>query len=484
MQNNKRSIVTSAFIAIFSSIIPATFWLIPDPALQSMKEKIAEEDLISPSNSVKPQAIEMDISKRISIGEQILIAADRNPSKLAAVEAFNIGDYRNAVTIYDAALKIQRNDPEAWIYQNNAYAIASNNFLKIAVSVSIGGNLNIAKEILRGVAQAQQEVNSRGGIKGKLLLVAIANDNNEPSTVRAIAHSLSRDERILGVIGHNSTEASVAAAPIYQQSGLVMISATSVGSGLSDLGSYIFRTTPDTRATADVLAHYTVKSARQTNVAVCFTSDERASRSFKDGFEWSIFQAGGKLIETDCDFSQPDFNPVDVPAQAISSGADALLLSPSIDDLDEAIAVIQANENRLPLLANQSMYTFETLKQGWSDANNMVLSVAWHSQTERARIFTQETQSLWGGSVNWRTAMAYDATKAIAVGLELESTSRWQLQATLSNPDFAFAGATGKVQFLPSGDRNLKGILVKVESGDRSGVGYDFVTVKPLNYFN
>jgi branched-chain amino acid transport system substrate-binding protein len=482
MQEYKRSIVIFTYIAIFSLIVPAIFWF--NSLSQDRKQAnnlVEEKPLIPPSNRLENQPEQnLDIAKRISVGEKILIAADQNPNKQAAIQAFAAGNYRNAITKYDASLQIQRNDPEAWIYQNNAKAIASNNFFKIAVSVPIGGNLNVAKEILRGVAQVQQEVNSHGGIKGKLLQVAIANDDNDPLTAEKMARHLSQDDKILGVIGHNSTEASVAAAPIYQQSGLVMISPTSVGSSLSGIGSYIFRTTPDTRTTADILARYTVESARQSKVAVCFASDAKASQSFKDAFEWSIFQAGGKVIETNCDFSQPNFNPVDVPTQAISSGADALLLAPSIYNINQAIAVIQANKNRLPLLANQSMYTFETLEQGSLDANNMVLSVAWHSGTDQDRIFAQEAQSLWGGGVGWRTAMAYDAAKAMVEGLESQSNpSRQQLQTTLANPDFAFAGATGIVKFLPSGDRNLKGVLVKVESGNQSGVGYDFVAVKP-----
>ena len=51
-----------------------------------------------------------------------------------------------------------------------------------------------------------------------------------------------------------------------------------------------------------------------------------------------------------------------------------------------------------------------------------------------------------GEKVNWRTAMAYDATEAIARGLEL-SNSRAELQAVLTKPDFVVEGATGKFRF-------------------------------------
>ena len=481
MQEYKKSVVIFTYIAIFSLIIPSIFWFSSlsrnrDQPLGSPEKK----SLTPPTNPPQKPVQDLETANRLSIGEKLLIAADQNPIKQSAIQAFATGDYRNAITKYDASLQIQRNDPEAWIYQNNAKAIASNNFLKIAVSIPIGGNLNVAKEILRGVAQVQEEVNSHGGIKGKLLQVAIVNDDNNPLTAKKMARHLSQDDKILGVVGHNSTEASVAAAPIYQKSGLVMISPTTVGSSLSGAGSYIFRTTPDTRSTADILARYTVESARKSKIAICFASDAKASQSFKDAFEWSIVQAGGKVIETNCDFSQANFNPVDVPTQAISSGADALLLAPSIYNVNQAIAVVQANKKRLPLLGNQTMYSFETLQQGSADANGMILSVAWHSGDNTDRVFTEEAQSQWGGDVGWRTAMAYDATKAMVVGLESElKPNRQQLQATLANPDFTFTGATGIVTFLPSGDRNLKGVLVTVESGDRSGVGYDFVPVEP-----
>jgi branched-chain amino acid transport system substrate-binding protein len=156
------------------------------------------------------------------------------------------------------------------------------------------------------------------------------------------------------------------------------------------------------------------------------------------------------------------------------------LLAPSIYNVNQAISVLQENKNRLPLLGNQTMYSYETLEQGQIDANGMILSVPWHSIPNADQVFTQAAQSLWGGAVGWRTAMAYDAAKAIVVGLESPSKpSRQKLQATLNNPDFIFTGATGKVQFLPSGDRNLKGVLVKVASGNQSGTGYDFKTVEP-----
>jgi branched-chain amino acid transport system substrate-binding protein len=88
--------------------------------------------------------------------------------------------------------------------------------------------------------------------------------------------------------------------------------------------------------------------------------------------------------------------------------------------------------------------------------------------------FAQESQQLWGGDVNWRTAMAYDAAMTLVQGLKSGGDRQAVLQ-TIARPGFAFQGATGTVKFLPSGDRNQPMQLVVVEAGGRSGYGYDFV---------
>lgn len=149
----------------------------------------------------------------ISTGEQLLITADSTPQKKAGISAFKEGNYSEAIAQFKTSLQLQRNDPESLIYLNNAKA-ATNNPLKIAVVVPIGANLNIAKEIIRGVAQVQEKVNQGGGINGRFLQVAIINDNNNPKTAAEVAKKLVQDNSILAVVGHNSSDATLGAAPI------------------------------------------------------------------------------------------------------------------------------------------------------------------------------------------------------------------------------------------------------------------------------
>ena len=434
--------------------------------------------LISNSESQLPfikKAANDSLQGRISLGDKILVKAHNNSAKQMGTEAYGKGDYLAAQENFGMALKSDRNDPEARIYLNNATAAKTKSPHQIGVSVPIGGDLGVAEEILRGVAQAQTEINSKGGIDGKLLMVKIANDDNNAELGKEIANKFVADNKLLAVIGHNSSNVSMAAAPIYEEAGVVMITPTSSAETLSNMGNHIFRTVPNTRALADSLADYALNTARKTNIGVCLDSDAEASVSFKQNFTWAVYNYGGKIARLNCDFAAADFNGANIPSQAISQGIDTLLLAPSVRKVDKAIEVVNANDDRLTLLGNHSLNTYSTLKEGQNGVNGMVLSVAWYPQSNDSN-FMQEAKELWGGGVNWRTAMAYDATQTVSKAIST-GANRENLQQALTHPEFSADGASTDITFLPSGDRNLKGTLIKIQPGENSGTGYDFVSL-------
>lgn len=412
------------------------------------------------------------LKERISLGNIILVNADRNPNKEAGVKAFSQRDFSTAIAQLESSLKKKRNDPEAWIYFNNAKA-SQNNPLKIGVSVPIGGNLNIAKEILRGVAQAQDETNKTGGINGMPLQVEIANDDNDPSIVKKIAETWVKDSKILAVVGHNTSDASLAGAPIYQQGNLVMISPTSNAKELSGFGSYIFRTIPSISSEAEAVARYAIKTNRMSKLAICEDSQAKASQYFKEELLSEINNEGGTISKIKCDFYELNFNATGVISQAVSDGAEGLVLAASVDKIKRSFDILRANKGRLSLMANSTLYTIDTLKFGKAEANEMVLAAPWHPAAIPDNLFPKNAKNYWGGDVNWRTALAYDATQAIIAGLKQDNT-RQGLRKALSSSDFSANGAMGKIQFLPSGERNGSSILVKIQPGESSGTGYDF----------
>lgn len=470
MKNNKENIRLLISLGLAGLLIASILWLLgkvtrPEREYSSQFQQ---------QNASLPPYTNSPLKNRMSLGENIFVREGRPPDKEAGRKAFEAGDFATAVNNFQLSLQAKRNDPETLIYLNNA-KIGKSKSLKVAVIVPIGISLNEAEEILRGVAQAQDEVNSNGGINGLPLQVQIASINNF-EMLKQVDTELVNDKSTVAVIGFSRDTS------IYNKHGLVMVSPVNPKKP-SKQTKYVFYATPTPDVFSDAIASYIVKKARLTNIAICSDStftvnQEKISNEIVNQYTDSIRKYGGKVTSTVCDLGAPTFQPSDFLSRAISDGAEGLLLIPRPDKLNSAIEVARENKGRLPLFGFQGMYTERTLKYGQADVKGMVLPVSWHRDAVASKSFAHKAVQLWGGEVSPRTATAYDALQAIIAGLKKGNT-REELQKALSNPNFSALGATGTIQFSRTGDRHGGVFLVKIEPCDpshpcNSSTGYRF----------
>ncbi|MEH2335905.1 ABC transporter substrate-binding protein [Nostoc sp.] len=414
------------------------------------------------------------LENRISFGEKTLTPGDISPAKKEGVQAIAAKNYNKAIANFTAALKLNRNDPEALIFLNNA-RIGSKSYTIVA-SVPFGTNPNISLEILRGIAQAQNQINRSGGVKGVPLKVGIANDDDKPEISKQIASSLVSNSEVLGVVGPNTSDSTLAAGTIYTSGQLVAISPTSTSVKISNFSHYVFRTVPSDFMAARSLANYMAKTLQKKNAAVFFNSQSNYSQSLKSEFVSSVSLEGGQ-VSSEFDLSKVDFSAAKSLEQATKQGAEVLMLAANTETLDKGLQVVQINQKRLTLLAGDDVYTVKTLEIGREQAMGMVLAVPWHIDSDPKSDFPQKSRQLWGGDVSWRSALSYDATVALIEALKRNPT-RSGVQQALASSDFSATGASGTIRFLASGDRNAPVQLVKIVPGSRSRTGYDFEPVR------
>lgn len=440
------------------------------PSINSQKD----DNLLDKVTSIPASVSKSPLIQRFSLGEKMLIKANATAEKKDGIAAYSKENYTKAVDYWQKSLAKYPNDPETLIYLNNA-RVAKQQPTKIAVVVPIGSNLDVAQEMLRGIAQAQNEFNQQGG----KLQVQIINDENDTDLARQVAETVVQDDSILAVVGSNASNASLAGAQVYQKAGVVMITPTSTSEKLSNFGDYIFRAAPTNAQMANTLAEYVVNVAKRKNVAVCYDSQAPDNVTFKESFIPALLAKGGNYINTQCDFASPDFNAENSVNNLISSGAEAVLLAPHIDKLNRAIDLARANNWKMALLGTFSLNTSKITQSGQGDLNGVVLPAPFHYQQDSARDFTSQAWDIWGRDtlLTWRTATSYDATVAIAKALQT-SNSRSQIKDTLHNSDLAISGANTQVQFLASGDRDMDNVLVEVKANPERGYYFELLRDK------
>ena len=405
----------------------------------------------------------------ISTGDTSLIATTSD--KQLAVEAIASGDFSEAVTKLEASLKKNLNDPEARIYLNNA-RVAEQTHHTLAVSVPLSSDPGAASEMLRGVAHAQEVYNKEAGNSGEVpIKVAIADDHNNPNNARAIAQQLAEDPDILGVVGHYASDVTSAAANVYQKEKLVAISpvSTSVTALPEQLGEYVFRTVPSDKDAAESLATHMLKELEKTKAIVFYDSKSEYSQSLYSAFEAAIKAENGQVVKA-IDLSNPEADSL-VPDEA-----EVIALFPSTAVTSKSLDIVRANQRRLPVLAGDDMYGTTILEVAGEQARCMVVAVPWHIGAHKDAEFVETADKLWKADVSWRTAMSYDATKALMAAIQKTPTREGVAEAIRSK-NFAAEGATKTVEF-SAGERKQSEIqLVKVVESDASDpfyAGYDY----------
>jgi branched-chain amino acid transport system substrate-binding protein len=268
----------------------------------------------------------------------------------------------------------------------------------------------------------------------------------------------------------------LAATPTYTKNNLVVVSPSSTSVEISGASEYLFRTVPSDFFTGNALAEYMLKQLKLTKAAIFYVSTSNYSNSLRNVVTTSLYNGGGEVV-VESDLTLTDFNPSDAIKQAQDRGAEVLIFVSNSASLDKAIQVIQVNEQRLKMLAGDSLYNPRTLELGRKDAVGMVLAIPWHIYSNRDSKFAQNATQLWKGDVNWRTAMSYDAAEVLIAGIKINPT-RTGLQQALANPSFVIPGAGKDIRFLPSGDRNQAVQLVTIESAPDLDFHYRFMPLK------
>ncbi|MEZ2303048.1 MAG: ABC transporter substrate-binding protein [Microcoleus sp.] len=451
----------------------------------------------------------------ISSGEKLLIQTSPLWSKQRGINEFADLNYPEALKLLKQSWREDRKDPETLIYINNALLKSINaEYYTIAIVVPVRRNqdgsifnANLAEELLRGIAQAQTEVNlslitpnssnkdfpgqellETKPLKRKGLRVIIADDGNIKSYAVKRANSLVAQPDILAVIGHYTSDMTVETVDIYNQNKLVAISPGSTTEELTRKPrKFFFRTAPTTSIEAEALVNQLI-SVDQKKVAVFYNPNSPFSASLWEEFKKQFEALGGTTfrINNYYDLSKNNFNAPAAIQEVEKQGKIAILLIPDgqvTSSLENAIEMIKANNDRNWIVGPWTLYETRILElaKKLKSVKKLGISVFWHPLISFDKKFPLKAEKLWGGPVNTRSALTYDAAQTLIKALEIQQQpSREGMQQTLASPNFQASGATGIIEFDPNtGNRkNSPKRLAHIVPCSREQFGLTFVPLE------
>ena len=414
-------------------------------------------------------------NSRISRGNSTFFPEINNIPRDKGIQAFQQGNYQEATTLFQQAVNANRYDPEVLIYYNNSLARQQGSPFTLAVVVSLDKNKTTPVEVLRGVAQAQDQFNRNKGLNRRLLEIVIANDSNKEKA-KEVAQELTKDSSILGVIGHNSSDATRAAIPEYEKAKLAVISSTSTSIFLNN--PVFFRAVNSDESTGKTLAEYTYKTLKK---AVIFANPNSPySNSIREVFTNQFEKLGGEVVRKPLiDLTASIFDPekeVTKSVYANNAKAEAALLFPDTRStniaLNTAKEITKRNERlktqkrpELKMLGGDTLYTHEILTNGGNNVEGLIIAAPWFRETSQAKSFANKADKKWGGLISWRTATSFDATQALIKTLSNNATRSTVLRG-LENVSLTASETSGyPLRFTSEREREGQSILLEIKGG-------------------
>lgn len=336
------------------------------------------------------------------------------------------------------------------------------------IEAANGRSMRLAAEL------AAAEINAAGGIDGRSISIDYRNDNADPQQAQQVAQALAQTERVVAVIGHLNSAASLKAADAYngRMEGtppVLQISPASSSPQLTTAGEWTFRVTPTDLEFSPVLARAASELGRR-RAAVLYANDDYG-QGVRSTFEAAFREAGGTVVSADPYLPAVVERGDELDAyltRALARGADALVIG---GQAETGVKIIQA-ARRLgytgPVLGADGM---TGIKDAGVIGEGVFVSSAFlpDADGERARTFVTAYAEANGGMLpDHRGAMTYDAVYLLRDALLAVGTDRRALRdyvATRVTEQSPFDGVSGRIVFDENGDVVNKPVALGVVRG-------------------
>ena len=176
-----------------------------------------------------------------------------------------------------------------WNGQKDSITIA----VVAPLSNTYEATMKYGQSMVDGVELYINQVNQQGGIKGKRINLQVYDDQFNPKVAEKVAQEIAESQAV-AVIGHYSSDASLAAGKIYQEYQIPAVTSTATVDSVTD-NDWYFRTIMSNKYQGRFIANYTEKVLKAKKVYLIY-GDNSYSFNLSHDIEKQLQYFGRELI--------------------------------------------------------------------------------------------------------------------------------------------------------------------------------------------
>ncbi|MDQ3282201.1 MAG: ABC transporter substrate-binding protein [Acidobacteriota bacterium] len=159
-----------------------------------------------------------------------------------------------------------------------------------------GDQAAFGSSTVQGVRIAAEEINAAGGVLGRKIRLVVEDDQGRAEEAASVVTKLITSNNVVALIGENSSNQSLAAAPIAQSNKTPMISPSSTNPAVTEKGEYIFRVCFTDPYQGKALAAFVRNNLKLDTAAILVDKKNDYSVGLAGVFRKEFEGAGGKIV--------------------------------------------------------------------------------------------------------------------------------------------------------------------------------------------
>lgn len=338
--------------------------------------------------------------------------------------------------------------------------------VKIGLSAPITGNYaEFGENFKYAVQMAADEINSRGGIRGRKVEVVVMDSKGDPKEAVLIAQKFVQDKEILAAIGDFTSTASLAAAPVYERYGLVQLSPTASHPDFAPSGEYMFGIVGTQAGEGPFNVKYIAQGYLGLKSAAVIYINNDWGVVTKDYFVKAAKEYGLKITTTQPFFEgEKDYTATLTKIRQTSP--EGIYIAAMYNEASLIARQIKKMGWNVKMLAPSSVFSDSLLKLGGEAVEGLATNTffALNDPDPKVQAFIKEFRRRAGRDPNLHAATAYDSMMLIAQAIEKAGFDRKAIRDTLAQTK-GYQGITGTITFTKAGDVVRKYKVMVVEHG-------------------
>ena len=325
-----------------------------------------------------------------------------------------------------------------------------------------GESMRLAAEL------ARDEINRAGGVRGRPLELRFLDDSGSTDGAVSVAVALAEDPAVVAVVGHLTSGATLAAAPVYAgvREPVPLVTPSASSPEITHAGDHVFRVCPSDLAHGAQLGDFAWRELGVRRVAVLFHNDgygRGVRRAFADRYR----ALGGAVLSEDPYLpSLSTFGPYLQRLKA--RGAEAVLVAGNRAEAERILATMDSLGLDLPVLGADGLTGVQS-PRGHNAAVYVSRIYTPDAPDAANRAFVDAYRAAFGGrSPDHRGAGAYDIVHLLARGVQRVGADRSALRdylAEVGGEEKVYDGVLGGIAFDENGDTRARMVSVTQVAG-------------------